>query len=162
MAASISRAFSITRKRDPCLRRKGDENRTLWILYACLKWVHGAQTRGRFKSPPTLPAALPPPPQQLTFTQPPRGRGCSNFRHSFACATKRFPLSRCASAIQIVRPLESIAETQPKLQPALLRLLAIFFQYFACNILPASPTIWQSRSDVNAHVVRGNFVSPVP
>jgi hypothetical protein len=29
---------------------------------------------------------------------------------------------RCASAIQIVRPLESIAETQPQLQPALLRL----------------------------------------
>jgi hypothetical protein len=27
--------------------------------------------------------------------------------------TKRFPSSRCASTIQIVRPLESIAETQP-------------------------------------------------
>jgi hypothetical protein len=25
----------------------------------------------------------------------------------------RFPSSRCASAIQIVRPLESIAETEP-------------------------------------------------
>jgi hypothetical protein len=34
----------------------------------------------------------------------------------------RFPLPRCASAIQIVFPLESIAETQPQLQPALLRL----------------------------------------
>jgi hypothetical protein len=32
------------------------------------------------------------------------------------------PSSRCASAIQIVRPLESIAETQPQLHPALLRL----------------------------------------
>ena len=33
--------------------------------------------------------------------------------HSFlsACTTKRFPSPRCASAIQIVRPLESIAET---------------------------------------------------
>jgi len=31
-------------------------------------------------------------------------------------ATKRFPSPRCASAIQIVRPLESIAEAQPKLQ----------------------------------------------
>jgi len=30
-------------------------------------------------------------------------------------------------AIQIVRPLESIAETQPQLQPALLRLSATFF-----------------------------------
>ena len=34
----------------------------------------------------------------------------------------RFPLPRCASAIQIVCPLESIAETQLQLQPALLRL----------------------------------------
>ena len=39
-----------------------------------------------------------------------------------ACTTNRFPSSRCASAIQIVRPSESIAETQPKLEPALLRL----------------------------------------
>jgi hypothetical protein len=36
-----------------------------------------------------------------------------------------FPSSRCASAIQIVCPLESIAETQPQLQPALLRLNAL-------------------------------------
>jgi hypothetical protein len=43
---------------------------------------------------------------------------------SSACATKRFPSPRCASTIQIVRPLESIAETQPQLQPALLRLSA--------------------------------------
>jgi hypothetical protein len=45
-----------------------------------------------------------------------------NFSSAFT--TKRFPLSRCASAIQIVLPLESIAETQPQLQPALLRLSA--------------------------------------
>jgi hypothetical protein len=32
---------------------------------------------------------------------------------------------RCASAIQIVRPLESTTDTQPQLQPALLRLSAI-------------------------------------
>jgi hypothetical protein len=38
---------------------------------------------------------------------------------SSACTTKRFSLSRCASAIQIVRPLESIVATQPQLQPAL-------------------------------------------
>ena len=37
---------------------------------------------------------------------------------------------RCASAIEIVRPLESIAETQPQLQPALLRLSAMISQYF--------------------------------
>jgi len=34
-------------------------------------------------------------------------------------------VTRYASAIQIVRPLESIAETQPQLQPALLRSSAI-------------------------------------
>jgi hypothetical protein len=33
---------------------------------------------------------------------------------SSARTTKRFPSPRCASAIQIVRPLESIAETQPE------------------------------------------------
>jgi hypothetical protein len=38
---------------------------------------------------------------------------------SSARTTKRFPLSRCASAIQIVRRLESIAQTQPQFQPAL-------------------------------------------
>ena len=42
---------------------------------------------------------------------------------SSARTTKRFP-SRCASAIQIVRPSASIAETQPQLQPALLRFSA--------------------------------------
>jgi hypothetical protein len=45
---------------------------------------------------------------------------------------KRFP-SRCASAIQIIRPFESIAETQPKLQPAFLRLSEIISQYFNAN-----------------------------
>ena len=43
----------------------------------------------------------------------------------------RLPSSRCASAIQIVRPLESTAETQPQLHPALLRLSAMISQYFA-------------------------------
>src|SRR6266446_5236370 len=37
--------------------------------------------------------------------------------------TKRFPSSRCASATNIVRP--STAETQPQLQPDLLRLSAL-------------------------------------
>jgi len=35
---------------------------------------------------------------------------------------------RCASAIQIVRPSESMADTQPQLQPALLRLSAMISQ----------------------------------
>src|SRR5437667_5986296 len=50
------------------------------------------------------------PERQSTFHPPP--------------PTKRFPLSRCAFAIQIVRPSESTAETQPQLQPAFLRLSA--------------------------------------
>jgi hypothetical protein len=37
---------------------------------------------------------------------------------SSAWTTKLFPSSRCASAIQIVRPLESIAETQPRFTPS--------------------------------------------
>jgi hypothetical protein len=45
-----------------------------------------------------------------------------------------FPSSRCASAIQIVRPLQSIAEMQPQLQPALLRMSAMIFQYFTSRI----------------------------
>jgi hypothetical protein len=44
--------------------------------------------------------------------------------------TNLFPSSRCASTIHIVRPSESTAETQPKLQPALLSLSAIISQYF--------------------------------
>jgi len=44
--------------------------------------------------------------------------------------SKRFPSLRCASAIQIVRPSRSRAETQPQLQPALLKLSAIVSQYF--------------------------------
>ena len=56
---------------------------------------------------------------------------------SSARTMKRFPSSRCASAIQIVRPLESIAETQPQLQPALLRLSAMISQYrFTHSIVP--------------------------
>jgi hypothetical protein len=49
---------------------------------------------------------------------------------SSARTMKHFPLSRWASAIQIVRPLESIAKTQPQLQPALLRLSAMISQFF--------------------------------
>jgi hypothetical protein len=54
---------------------------------------------------------------------------------SSASTTIRFPLSRCASAIQMARPLESIAKTQPQLQPTWLRLSAIISWYFACRIV---------------------------
>src|SRR5215471_6240899 len=57
----------------------------------------------------------------------PSSRNAVSF--SSARTTKRFP-SRCASAIQIVRPSRSTAEIQPKLQPALLRLSAMISQYF--------------------------------
>jgi hypothetical protein len=39
----------------------------------------------------------------------------NNGRAIVGAAIERFPSLRCASAIQIVRPLESIAETQPQL-----------------------------------------------
>jgi hypothetical protein len=45
-----------------------------------------------------------------------------------AHTTKRLPSPRCASTIQIVRPLELTVETQPQLNPALLRLLAMISQ----------------------------------
>jgi hypothetical protein len=46
-----------------------------------------------------------------------------------------------ASAIQIVRPRESTAETQPKLQPRFLRLSAMISQYFMLDSssLPVQP-----------------------
>jgi Protein of unknown function (DUF1579) len=52
---------------------------------------------------------------------------------------KRFPSSRCASAIQIVRPSQSNAETQPQLHPALgivdhLRLRFARFKLGAYNV----------------------------
>jgi len=40
-----------------------------------------------------------------------------------------------ASANQIFRPLESIAETQPQLQPAALSLSAMISQYFTRRIM---------------------------
>jgi hypothetical protein len=52
---------------------------------------------------------------------------------SSARAARHLPSSRCASAIQIVRPLESIAETQPELQPVLLRLSAMISSIASCG-----------------------------
>ena len=49
---------------------------------------------------------------------------------SSARTTKRLPSSRRASTIQIVRPSESTAETQPQLQPALLSLSAMISHSF--------------------------------
>jgi len=62
------------------------------------------------------------------------------FHYHFVAArtTKRFPSPRCALAIQIVCSRESTVETQPKLQPALLRLSAMTSQYLTQRILPLS------------------------
>jgi len=67
---------------------------------------------------------------------------------------KRFPSSRCASAIQIVRPLESIAETQPRLQPALLRLSATISQSLHAAIV----RVYDSAGNViETHEHAGDF-----
>ena len=52
---------------------------------------------------------------------------------SSARTMKRLPSLPCASTIQIVRPSQSTAETQPKLHPAFLRLSAMTFQYYTAN-----------------------------
>jgi hypothetical protein len=61
---------------------------------------------------------------------------------SSAQTTERVALSGCASAIQIVRPSKSTADTQPKLHPALLRLSAMISSYFTGS---ATPLIVQNR-----------------
>src|SRR5262245_9938547 len=50
--------------------------------------------------------------------------------------TNRSLSPRCALAIQIIRPSESMAEAQPKLHPALWRLSAMISQYFTHWIVP--------------------------
>src|SRR5438067_2448939 len=45
-----------------------------------------------------------------------------------------FPSLRCASAIQIVRPLQSIPETQIQLQPGSRGLSAMIPQYFRIEV----------------------------
>jgi hypothetical protein len=84
-----------------------------------------------FSSGPCIHAAAPPVEKQLKSSSATRIADSSSRKavsFSSACTTNCFPLSRCASAIQIVRPLEPIAETQPKLQPALLRSSAMISQ----------------------------------
>jgi hypothetical protein len=50
------------------------------------------------------------------------------------CTMKRFPSPRCASTIQILRPSKSMAETQPKVQPAFVRRLTTISQCFVSII----------------------------
>ena len=53
---------------------------------------------------------------------------------SSACTTNRFPSSRCVSTIQIFRPWDFTAETQPQLQRALLRSSGDDFPVFRLTI----------------------------
>jgi len=80
---------------------------------------------------------------------------------SSARTTKRFPSSRCASATKIIRPLESIAETQPKLQPALLRLSVMISHYFhvMSSVAPFCKTAWLSFTVFSAWARRRVFGS---
>src|SRR6266487_2642035 len=71
---------------------------------------------------------------------------------------KRSPSQRCASAIQIVRPAESIAETHPQLQPALLRLSPMVSQYFTRVILPLFFSTQHSHSDTSGRNEAGRNV----
>jgi hypothetical protein len=50
--------------------------------------------------------------------------------------------------MKIVRAFESTAETQPQLQPALLRLSAIVSQCFTRRILPLLRSTRQRQSDI--------------
>ena len=78
---------------------------------------------------------------------------------SSACTTKRFPSSRCASTIQIVRPQQSIAETTPQLNPALLRLSAMTSQYFTAasySTRRASQPLPYFPGRANAPDIRGS------
>ena len=81
------------------------------LMKTLLRWGRLAR-RSRYLSPNTLGEHPP-----LRRAQGDVHRPRVNV--SSARATSRFPLPRCASTIQINRPSESTAETQPKLQPAL-------------------------------------------
>ena len=70
----------------------------------------------------------------------------------------------CASAIQIVRPSVSKAETQPKLHPALLSLSAIISQYFMRTKSDARfgilPKLVAPETDLNlAHAIGGGHAN---
>jgi hypothetical protein len=80
---------------------------------------------------------------------------------SSARATKRFPLSRCASTIQIVRPLESIAETQPQLQPSFAEIVSDDFpELHVDRIVPLLVSTQQSQNDMNGRNDAG--LDPIP
>src|ERR1700730_6329196 len=88
-----------------------------------------------FLTPPSFEKISPV--RQVNSPQPRIADSSSRNAVSFSSARTmdRFPLPRCGSAIQIVRPLESIAETQPQLKPGLLRLSALISQYFMLDPL---------------------------
>jgi hypothetical protein len=110
------------------------------VLRSLFPWkpqadAHDAEVRSLLQFPET--AAMRP---DLNYLSSPRSADIANScvilsssRNAVSISSDRttnlLPLSRCPSTIQNVRPLESTAETQPKLQPALLRLSAMISQY---------------------------------
>ena len=91
---------------------------------------------------------------------------CKNaISFSSARTRKRFPSSRWASAIQMVCPTESTAETQPKLQTAFLRLSAKISQLLhrrgpgVCSVI--SFNIFRKKSgDHTPPVIALGFAKP--
>jgi hypothetical protein len=80
-------------------------------------------------------------------------KSCWITRSTMRIATITMQISgTCVSAIQIVRPLASIAETQRQLQPVLLRLSAMISQYFTRqslrDLLSIPQSIWIRRKNV--------------
>jgi hypothetical protein len=67
---------------------------------------------------------------------------------SSARTTKRFPSPRCASAIQIVRPSESIAETQPLTPTGFAELIGYHFPLAHFEIVPVLVSTQQSQNDM--------------
>ena len=74
---------------------------------------------------------------------------------SSACTTKRFPSSRCASAIQIVRPLESIAETQTPTPTGFAEIVSDDFPilHVMSNVASFRRTAWLSVTVFSARAV---------
>ena len=81
---------------------------------------------------------------------------------SSACTTKRFP-SRCASAIQIVRPLESIAATQPQTPTGFAGVVSDYLQIFHAVPETGGPSDRNcSRASLHSDVVSLYYLQGSP
>src|SRR5437764_566504 len=78
---------------------------------------------------------------------------------SSARTVKRWPSGAYASAVKSTRPLESLSDEQPQLNPALLRLSAMISQYFTAAPYPirrASRTLPHFPERADARDIRGS------